>query len=110
MRKSKFLIFFSCELPLIFGIGGKLNKTARDIYKRTPDMEFERVRSIGLCSMIGDGQIDRQTYTHSHTHRRFFLKHIFRLWELCRIKYHKKIEVEFFDDCNTFFTPNVARK
>ena len=59
MRKSKFLIFFSCELPLILGVGGKIKKTARDIYKRTLDIEFERDRSIGLGSMIGD----RHTHT-----------------------------------------------
>ena len=57
-------------------------------------------------------QTDKQTdgQTHIHTHRHFFLKHIFRLWERCRIKNHKNSEVEFFDDCNTSFTPNVARK
>ena len=54
---------FSCELPLILGAGGKLKKRARDIYKRTLDIEFERDRSIGLGSMIGDGQTDRQTHT-----------------------------------------------
>ena len=50
---------------------GKTKKTARDIYKRTLDIEFERDWSIGLGTTIGDGQTD--------TH--FFLKHIFRLWE-----------------------------
>ena len=62
MRKSKFLIIFSCELPLISGVGGKLKKTAGDIYNRTLHIEFERDRSIGLGSTIGDGQI------HTHTH------------------------------------------
>ena len=52
---------------------------------------------------------DRQTDTHTHT-QTFFLKHIFRLWEWCRTKNHKKIEVEFFDDCNTCFTPKAAQK
>ena len=47
---------------------------ARDIYKRAPDIEFERDRSIGLGSTIGDGQTDRQTrqtdrQTDTHTHR-----------------------------------------
>ena len=76
-EKIKILkIFFSCELPLILGVGGKVKKTARDIYKRTPCIEFERDRSIGLGYVIGDGQTDRQTDTQT-----FFLKHIFRLWE-----------------------------
>ena len=67
MRKSKFLIFFSCELPLILGVREKTKKkTARDIYKRTLDIEFERDRSIGLGPTIGDGQTD--THTHTHTY------------------------------------------
>ena len=67
MRKSKFLIFFSCEPPLILGVGENL-KTARDIYIRTLDIEFERDRSIGLGSTIGDGQTDTQTDIFSKTH------------------------------------------
>ena len=66
MRKSKFLIFFSCELPLILEVGKK--KKARDIYKRTSDIEFERDRSIGLGSMIGDGQTDTRADIFSKTH------------------------------------------
>ena len=83
---------------------GKTKKTARDIYLRTLDIEFEWDRSIGLGSTIGDGrtdgrtdrQTDRQTHTHTHTHTQthththFFLKHIFRLWEWCRIKNNTK--------------------
>ena len=57
---------------------GKTKKTTRDIYKRTLDIEFERDRSIGLGSTIGDGRTVRQTGTHIQT---FFLKHIFRMWE-----------------------------
>ena len=68
MRKSKYLIYFSCELSLILGVGGKLKKTARDIYKRALDIEFERDWSIGLGSTIGDGQ---QTHTHTHTYTHF---------------------------------------
>ena len=56
----------------------KTRNTARDIYKRALDFEFEQDRSIGLGSMIDDGQTDTDTHTHTHT---FFLKHIFRLWE-----------------------------
>ena len=84
--ENNFFYFFSCDLSLILGLGGKLKKKARDIYKRTIHIEFERDRLIGLGSTIGDGQI------HTHTHI-FFLKLIFRLWEWCRIKNHKKIEV-----------------
>ena len=73
---EKMKIFFLCELPLILRVDRKREKRARDICKRTIDIEFERDRSIGLDSMIGDG---RQTHTHTHT--QFFLKHIFRLWE-----------------------------
>ena len=39
-EKVKILSFFSCELSLILGVGGKLKKMARDIYKRTLDIEF----------------------------------------------------------------------
>ena len=53
---------------------GKLKKATRDIYKRALDIEFERDRSIGLGSTIGDDQTDRQTDIHTdrHTHRHFF--------------------------------------
>ena len=40
---------------------------ARDIYKRTLDIKFERDLLIGLGSTIGDVQTDRQTDTHTHT-------------------------------------------
>ena len=65
---------------------------ARDICKGTLDIECERDWPVGLTATLGDGQID--THTHTHTHARtqtFFLKHILRLWERCRIKNHKKI-------------------
>ena len=64
---EKIKFFFSCELPLILGVGVKLKK-AGDICKRTLDIEFERDRSIGLDSTIGD----KQTDTHTHTQRHFF--------------------------------------
>ena len=54
---------------------GKTKKKARDIYKRTLDIEFERDRSIGSGFTIDDGQTDRHTLTD------IFIKHIFRLWE-----------------------------
>ena len=58
MRKLIILMFFSRELPLILGLG-KTNKTARDICKRTLDIEFERDRSIGLGSTLGDGHTEK---------------------------------------------------
>ena len=74
-------------------------------------VEFERDRSMGLDSMFGDGHTDRQTHTHTHTHTHtdIFSKTHFRLRKK-KNENHQKIEVENFDDCNTSFTPNVARK
>ena len=105
-EKIDIFYFFLMWTTLNFRGRGKTKKKARDIYNRTLDMEFGRDRSTGLGSTIGDGLTDRHTHTH------IFLKHIFRLWEWCRIKNHKKkkIEVEFFYGCNTSFIPNVARK
>ena len=45
----------------------KKKEKARDICERTPDIDFERDRSIGLDSTFGDGQSDRQSLTHTHT-------------------------------------------
>ena len=118
-EKFEILNFSLMWTTLNFRVRGKTKKKkAGDIYMRTLYIEFERDRSIGLSSTFGDGHTDRQTHTHihthtniyTHTHTDIFLKHIFRLWESCRMKNHKKIEVENFDDCNTSFTPNVARK
>ena len=67
--------FFLIWTTLNFRGGGKLRKTARDIYKRILDIEFERDWSIGLGSAIGDGHTHTNTHTHTHTHK-FFLKHI----------------------------------
>ena len=66
--------FILCELPLILRVGGKLKKTARDIYMRTLYIEFERDWSIGLGSMIGDATVT-QTQTHTHTHTYFSKTH-----------------------------------
>ena len=52
-------------------MGKTKKKTARDIYKTTSDIEFERDRSIGLGFMFGDGQTDR------HTHPQTFFKTLF---------------------------------
>ena len=45
------------------GRRGRKKKPARDIYKRTLDIEFEQDLSIGLGSTIGDSQADRHTHT-----------------------------------------------
>ena len=73
LRKSKFLIFLLCELPLILGLGEKI-KTGRDICERTLDMDFQQDRSIGLGSTFGDGKTYIHTYiqTDRQTHRHFF--------------------------------------
>ena len=51
----KILIFFLCELPLILRIDRK-QKLARDIYKGTLDIEFQRDWSVGLDATLRDGQ------------------------------------------------------
>ena len=84
-----------------------LSKMARNIYKRTLDIEFEQYRSIGLGSTIGDGHT--HTHTHTHTHRHLFLNTFLDCGSDVETKI-KKVEVEFFDDCNTSFTPYVPRK
>ena len=40
-EKIEILIFFLCELPLILGLARKRKEQAEDIYKGTPDIEFE---------------------------------------------------------------------
>ena len=41
-QKIKLLILFLCELPLIFRVDRKRTKWARDVFKGTKDIEFER--------------------------------------------------------------------
>ena len=53
MRKLK---FFLCELPLILGVARKRKEQAKDIYKGTPDIEFEQNWSVGLGAILADGQ------------------------------------------------------
>ena len=71
--KNNFFKFFLVWTTLNFRGRGKTKKIARDIYKRTLDIEFERDWSISLGSTIGDGQTDRQTDTLTHT-QTFFSK------------------------------------
>ena len=110
LRNSKFWIFFLCELPLILGVGGKLRKRL-EIFTWGPYIYRIWTRSVDWFRLYVRRRSHRQTDTHTHTHTQtFFLKHIFRIREWYRIENHQKIEIEFFDDCNTSFTPNVARK
>ena len=55
-EKIKIFNFFSCELPLILGVGGKLKKMAGDICERTLDVDFERDWWVGLGPALGDGK------------------------------------------------------
>ena len=68
-EKIEILNFFSCELPLILWVGEKLKKKKRlEILTRGPYsyIEFERDRSNGLGSTIGDGRTDRDRHTQRH--------------------------------------------
>ena len=56
-EKTKILNFFPIWTTLKLR-GREKTKKTWDIYKRTLDIEFERDRSIGLDSTIGDGQTD----------------------------------------------------
>ena len=51
-----FKIVFLCELPLILGVARKRKEEAGDIYKGTPDIEFEQDESVGLGTILADGQ------------------------------------------------------
>ena len=42
------LFYFSSELPLILGVSRKRKEHVEDIYKGTPDIEFEQDVSVGL--------------------------------------------------------------
>ena len=60
--EMKILKFFLLWTNLILRVDRKRKKRARDICERTLDIVFERDRSIGLSSTIGDGQTDRHTF------------------------------------------------
>ena len=49
---------FPCKLPLTLWVGRKLEK-ARNIGKKTLDIEFQRGRSIGLGSTFDNGHAHR---------------------------------------------------
>ena len=55
-EKIEILNFFLCELPLILGVAQKLKQQAKDIYKGTPDIEFEQDGSGGLGAILAGGQ------------------------------------------------------
>ena len=56
-----FIFLFLCEVPLILGTGGKLKIKGPGYLQRTPDIEFQRYRSIDLGAMLGDCHRDRRT-------------------------------------------------
>ena len=49
-------MFLLCELPLILGVARKRKEQAEDIYKGTPDIDFEQDGSVGLGAILADGQ------------------------------------------------------
>ena len=53
-EKTKIFIFFLCELPLILRVGRK--RGAANIYKGTPDIEFEQDWLVGLGAKLRDRQ------------------------------------------------------
>ena len=55
--------------------------------QRTPYIEFQQYRSIGLGEMFGYCPRDRWT---------FFLKHFFRMWEWYVIEIHLKNQSQLF--------------
>ena len=69
-----FIFLFLCELPLILVVGGKLKIKDLGYLRRTPDIEFQWYRSIGLGAMFSDCQRDRRTDKCT-----FFLKHFFKV-------------------------------
>ena len=85
-----FFIFFSCELPLILGVGAKLKKGST--YLQEDPRYRIWMRSVDWFRLYDRRRTDTQTdtHTHTHTHTDIFLKHIFRLWEWCRVKNCKK--------------------
>ena len=48
--------FFLCELPLILGVARKRKEQTEDIYKGTPDIEFEQDGSVDLGAILANGQ------------------------------------------------------
>ena len=56
------LNFFLCELPLILGVARKQKKQAGDICRGTPDIEFEQDWSVGLDTILADGQKIKQYF------------------------------------------------
>ena len=55
-EKIEILNFFLCELPLILGVARRRKEQAEDIFKGTPDVEFEQDWLVGLGGVLADGQ------------------------------------------------------
>ena len=113
-QKIEILIFLLCELPLILVVGENWKYGSRYL-REDPRYRFW-TRSIDWCRLyvrrLSDRQTDRQTgrHTHTHTYRHFSSNTFLECGSDVESKTIKKIEVEFFDDCNTSFIPNVARR
>ena len=67
--KIKILIFFSCELPLILVVGGKLKKWL-EIFTRGP--QISNFNDIGQLVQALRSATDRHRHTHTHTHTHIY--------------------------------------
>ena len=79
-----FIFLFLCELLLILVVGGKLKMKGLGYLQRTPTIEFQQYRSIGLGAMFSDCHRDR--WTDKWT---FFLKHFLKVKDSYRMEIHK---------------------
>ena len=62
---------FLCELPLNFGVGGKLKKKGSRYLQE--DTRYRILtRSVFWFRLYDRQWTDRQTHTHTHTHKHFF--------------------------------------
>ena len=93
-EKIKIFNFFLMWMTLNFRGRAKTKKTARDIYKKTLDIEFERDRSIGLGSTIGELRHRQERVQSTHIKSHAFCSKIFRnkclqmycMYRICVIK------------------------
>ena len=85
-EKIRILNFFLKWITLNFRGRGKTKKNGSRYLHEDPIYRIW-TRSVNWFRLYVRRQSHRQTHTHTQT---FFLKHIFRLWEWCRTKNHKK--------------------
>ena len=109
-EKIVILIFFLMWTTLNFRGRGKTKKNGSRYLHEDPIYRIW-TRSINSFRLYVWRRSHRQTDTHTHTHTDiFFLKHIFRLWEWCRIKNHKKNWSRIFWRLQYFLHSYVARR